>query len=42
MPARIGLLGFLKKPEKNKWSKNGVIMPFLGDFGVNFLFNCGR
>jgi len=42
MPARIGLVGGLKPPLKNKGSNNGVIMPFLGYFKVNFLFNCGR
>jgi len=42
MPAPIGLVGFLKKPEKNKCSKNRVIMPFLGYFGGNFLFHYGR
>jgi hypothetical protein len=38
MPARIWLVGGLKPPQKNKSSKNEVIMPFLGNFVVHFLY----
>jgi len=37
MPAHNALVGGLKPPQRNKIRKNGVIMPFLGNFRVYFL-----
>jgi hypothetical protein len=42
MPAHNALVGGLKPPQKSKSSKNGVIMPVLGDFlGIFFMFIMG-